>query len=65
MSPVDGARTWVHLATSPDVEGVSGSYFSRGRAVPLSEVASDPAAARRLWDESERLIAQHPAPTRG
>ena len=34
MSPVDGARTSVYLATSPDVEGVSGSYFSRGRAVP-------------------------------
>ena len=65
MSPADGARTSVYLATSPEVDGVSGSYFSRRRVVPLTEVAADRVAARRLWDESERLIAQHPAPASG
>ena len=65
MSPADGCRTSVYLATSPEVEGVSGSYFSRSRPVALTGVASDRAAARRLWLVSARLIAEHPAPISG
>jgi retinol dehydrogenase-12 len=51
----EGAAAVVYLVTSPDVEGVSGKYFVRKRAVRSSEVSYDEEAARRLWAISERL----------
>ena len=55
ISPERGAQTIVHLAASPDVEGVSGLYFAKcGPATP-SAAARDDAAAARLWQASEQL----------
>jgi len=56
-TPVKGAETSVYLASSPEVEGVTGEYFVDCRATKPNRAARDDAAARRLWDESERLIA--------
>lgn len=50
-----GARTSVYLASSPDVEGVTGEYFVRRRAKAPSARARDDGEARRLWELSERL----------
>ena len=47
-----GARTSVHLASSEEVEGVSGRYFVRERAVESSSESYDESVARRLWDVS-------------
>jgi NAD(P)-dependent dehydrogenase (short-subunit alcohol dehydrogenase family) len=55
ISPQNGARTIVHLASSPDVAGVSGRYFYRCKAIDPSPQAQDDAAAQRLWQESARL----------
>ena len=55
LSPAEGARTLVHLATSPDVAGVTGEYFHRSRPAVPDAPARDDEAARRLWAESERL----------
>lgn len=49
------ARTVVHLAASPEVEGVTGRYYSRCREGHLSPAAQDDGAARRLWEISETL----------
>jgi NAD(P)-dependent dehydrogenase (short-subunit alcohol dehydrogenase family) len=57
VSPIEGARTIVHLAASPEVAGVSGLYFYRGQPATPSPEAQDDAAAARLWSESERLEA--------
>ncbi|MCH9035743.1 MAG: SDR family oxidoreductase [Chloroflexi bacterium] len=54
-SPEAGARTSLYLATSPEVEGVTGKYFAREKAVPSSEASYDQPAARRLWRISEEL----------
>lgn len=57
-SPARGARTSVHLATSPDVVGVSGEYYvDRAPARPAAR-ASDPALAERLWDETLALLGE-------
>ena len=61
LNPEQGARTVVHLAASPEVEGVSGKYFVREQAVPSSPASYDEAAARRLWDLSLELT-DYPAP---
>jgi NAD(P)-dependent dehydrogenase (short-subunit alcohol dehydrogenase family) len=61
ISPEKGARTPIYLASSPEVEGATGGYYHRCRPATPSKVAQDDAAARRLWDASERLVASVPA----
>ncbi len=56
ISPEKGARTSIYLASSPEVEGVSGQYFARCRAVRSSPASYDEAAARYLWEVSEALV---------
>lgn len=55
MSPEEGARTSLLLAGSPELEQVTGKYYSVGRQVRSSSNSYDTAAAERLWDLSERL----------
>jgi NAD(P)-dependent dehydrogenase (short-subunit alcohol dehydrogenase family) len=59
-SPERGAETSVYLATSPEVAGVSGKYFEGKRAIRSSRESYDEAAARRLWEVSERLTGLAP-----
>ena len=58
IGPKRGARTIVHLASSPDVEGVTGEYFVRSKVRQPTTAAQDPEAARRLWEVSEHLVQQ-------
>ena len=51
----DGAKTIIHLASSPDVEGVTGKYFVDQTEVPSSPASYDGEAATRLWRASEEL----------
>jgi NAD(P)-dependent dehydrogenase (short-subunit alcohol dehydrogenase family) len=53
--PEKGAETIVYLASSSEVEGVSGKYFVNKNPVASSRESYDEAAARRLWETSERL----------
>ncbi len=53
--PEKGAETIVYLASSQEVEGVTGKYFVNQSPVTSSRESNDEAAARRLWDVSERL----------
>jgi len=55
VSPEEGADTGVWLASSPDVEGVTGRYFQRRHAVRSSRASYDVAAQQRLWRISEEL----------
>jgi NAD(P)-dependent dehydrogenase (short-subunit alcohol dehydrogenase family) len=57
LSAAQGARTSIYLASSPDVEGVTGQYFVKNKARKPSSVAQDDEAARRLWKISEELVA--------
>ena len=51
-----GARTSVYLASSPEVDGVTGAYFYKCHPAPTSSAAADDEAARRLWDVSAELV---------
>jgi retinol dehydrogenase-14 len=55
-TPEQGAATSVFLASSPDVEGITGAYFADSRARPSSEASYDEAAAARLWQVSADLV---------
>ena len=59
LTPEQGAATPVYLASSPEVEGVSGDYFVKGRAKPSSLPSYDADARKRLWELSEALIDSH------
>jgi len=48
MSPEEGARTQVYLATSSEVEGVTGKYFEKCKPKKSSEASYDEASAGRL-----------------
>jgi NAD(P)-dependent dehydrogenase (short-subunit alcohol dehydrogenase family) len=54
-SPERGAETVVYLASSPDVEGVTGKYFIDCRPRESSRESYDDSAARHLWETSARL----------
>lgn len=54
-SPEKGADTAVYLASSREVEGVSGEYFVKRKQARASDPAYDSDAAERLWEASEKL----------
>jgi len=56
LSPAKGARTSVYLASSPEVDGVSGHYFVKCKPRTPRKWARDPDAAQRLWQVSEELV---------
>lgn len=58
VPPTEGAKTSVYLATSAEVEGLSGGYYARCRPAPLAAApdALDDATAERLWAVSEELV---------
>jgi retinol dehydrogenase 14 len=55
LSPARGAATSIYLASSPEVEGVTGKYFVGRREERTSDESYDRAAAARLWKISEEL----------
>jgi len=57
ISSPKGALTSIYLASSPDVAGITGQYFIKGKAVKPAAPALDDAAAARLWEISEKLTA--------
>jgi NAD(P)-dependent dehydrogenase (short-subunit alcohol dehydrogenase family) len=57
ISAVSGAKTSLHLATSPAVEGQTGMYWVRSKPGHMSTQAHSVEQASRLWEESEKLLA--------
>jgi|ERR1035438_2234871 retinol dehydrogenase-14 len=55
-TPVQGAATSIHLASSPDVEQVSGRYFANSKPKRSSKASYDQTAAARLWQVSAELV---------
>lgn len=54
--PEAGARTLIYLASSPEVEGVSGRFYFRQRARQTKPVTLDREVAARLWQISADLV---------
>ena len=55
--PERGAETIIYLASSLEVNGITGKYFKNRRQARPSAEASDDSMARRLWEVSERLTS--------
>lgn len=58
-SPQKGAETSIYLATSPEVEGVTGQYFSNSKHTIPSSAATNDADAKHLWKLSTEMTTSH------
>lgn len=52
-----GARPVVRLASAPELDGISGRYFSKFREANPSAAARNDADAKRLWEIADRATA--------
>lgn len=56
-TPEKGARTSIYLASSPDLENVSGKYFENCRPARSSPLSYDKTLQEEFWRLSENLVA--------
>ncbi|CAN95532.1 MULTISPECIES: SDR family oxidoreductase [Sorangium] len=57
LTPERGAECSLHVATAPELAGVTGEYFEKSRIKPAAAEALDEAAQERLWALTEALAA--------
>ncbi len=55
ITAAEGADTPIYLASSPEVEGITGRYFSSRKETRSSDASYDGQVAERLWTVSEAL----------
>ena len=55
ISPEEGAKTIIHLASSPAVEGITGEYFYECAITTPTPEARNDTDARRLWEMSASI----------
>ncbi|MDQ0207822.1 SDR family oxidoreductase [Alkalicoccobacillus murimartini] len=52
LTPEQGSRTAVYLATNPNLKGKSGEYYIKEKPAAISKRAADDALAEKLWNWS-------------
>jgi NAD(P)-dependent dehydrogenase (short-subunit alcohol dehydrogenase family) len=60
LTPEQGARTSVYVASSSELDGVSGKYFSRCKLARSSKISHCEASQRKLWALSEEMVGARP-----
>jgi retinol dehydrogenase 14 len=55
LTPEEGAKTSIYLASSPEVEGITGKYFIKCKPAESAPASHNEAAAKKLWEVSEKL----------
>ncbi len=58
LTPEQGAETSIYLASSPEVEGITGKYFDKKKANAPSSLSMDPLVADTLWQACEDMTGQ-------
>lgn len=59
FAPADKAALGpVYLASSPEVQGISGKFYLRTKPQPSKKISYDVAVAQRLWTICEQLTAR-------
>jgi NAD(P)-dependent dehydrogenase (short-subunit alcohol dehydrogenase family) len=56
ISPSEGAKTSIYLASSPEVAKLTGKYFERQKIAKTNPIADDVQAQERLWALSEKIV---------
>ena len=55
-SPEKGAATSIYLASSPEVQSITGKYFVDCKIAQPAPQATDSAVAKQLWDVSAEMV---------
>jgi NAD(P)-dependent dehydrogenase (short-subunit alcohol dehydrogenase family) len=55
-NPTFGAETSIYLASSPEVEHITGEYFAKKRIKKSSKESYDMVLAQKLWDVSKEYV---------
>lgn len=55
ISPEEGAKTIVYLASSPEAANFNGEYFEKLKPKRSSDESYNEEVAQRLWDVSAKL----------
>ena len=55
-SPQEGAKTSIYLASSAEVEGVTGKYFVKCIPRRSAAISYDESLQRHLWEQSAQLV---------
>jgi len=55
-SPEKGAETSIYLASSPEVQSITGKYFVDCKVTQPAPQATDRAVAKKLWDVSAEMV---------
>jgi retinol dehydrogenase 14 len=56
LTPKQGAKTTIYLATSPDVQSTTARYFNKCKPARISKLAQDIDFAKRIWSISEDYV---------
>jgi retinol dehydrogenase 12 len=56
ITPEKGAETIIYLASSPEVEGITGKYWDKRKQISSSTASYNVETAKRLWEVSEQLV---------
>ncbi|MCX2980893.1 SDR family oxidoreductase [Halieaceae bacterium IMCC14734] len=54
-----GSATQCYVAAHPDLDGVTGEYFSDCKRASYSKHADNEELVERLWQESEKMVAEY------
>lgn len=60
LTPEKGAQTSIYLASSPEVEGITGKYWTKKKPIKSKGESYDEHVRRRLWELSERMTGLAP-----
>lgn len=59
LSPLQGAQTAIYLATSSEVQNITGEYFYKKKVKKLNGPATDNNLAKQFWLWSEQQVGHH------
>ena len=59
IRPEKGAETSLYVASAPELDGVTGRYFSRSREKTSSAESRDEAVQERVWDLSLAQVGRN------
>ncbi len=65
LTEAEGARTSIYVATSPELEGVTGGYFHKAKLAKPNSATEDAEAGRHLWEVSQQLVDEAAKPWTG
>jgi retinol dehydrogenase 14 len=60
-TPAQGAQTSIYLASSPEMDGVTGQFFANKKVKTANKIAYDRAIVARLWQASADLVGMKQA----